>query len=302
MIKYLLLITVLYLIYIMDFNKNKKRENFLVGKSILNLKQAINNITFNTGVRNINSTKEIIYKYGTLDSNTLIYIRNLLKPLISKLKELTTENLKLHDIEYVKVNLDSVGIKKYYVEFFIHNFTNFIENKLAVELIVYKNNSIHYNFVKIYNNSNMFNPVDRNISNHYEMDNIVSKSKKIYSIIKGEYNSSLGQSIYQQSGKADEFRRGDLEFNEAKELKKQGYNSFPCRKIYNIWDKKGIQLVERCRKNCSGINSSTNNRNIIAKFYPSFNGNKYSNNKNTIHDMFDLSKGIPSNRQNIKIN
>ena len=92
----------------------------------------------------------------------------------------------------------------------------------------------------------------------------------------GEYNATL----YNQQGDIDT-------------------DKLVLAKLRTDLQEQGVQLTERLRDKCIGINSSTIKRDIIGTYNPTVT--EMGKNNKDLHAMFDLSRGIPSNRQSIKL-
>jgi len=282
----------------------KGNEKFSIKKrSIHSLQQAINEINKNTGFKNIDkSSKQTFYRQGTLTINLKNKIKCLVNPLIYKLLDLTNEHIVYHNLDLIQLSSDSNNNKKYYIEFFVHNLTSFIEIKLTSEIIIFNDGTTHYNYIKIAKGSNLHNPIKPISSNVYDMDKIVKDIKKDFSV-QGEHYTKLNQSRYVSTSANDPIEKSNKRnpwhiFPEIKSLEKLGVNSKPCRKIYNIWNEQGVQLTERANKNCIGINSATQKRDIIGSYNPTVTIMDKRN--KDLHSMFELSMGIPGNRQSIK--
>jgi hypothetical protein len=315
MIKFILVLIIIYLIYLMEIKKTpikKILNNFIKGnekfsskkRSILNIQQAINEINKNTGFKNIDKKyKQTFYRPGSITINLKNKIKCLINPLIYKLRNLTSEHIVYHNMDLIQQNSDSSNNNKYYIEFFVHNLTSFIEIKLTTEIIIFNDENIHYNYIKIAKGSNLYNSIKPISSNVYDMDKILNEIKKD-GLVHGEYYTKLNQSRYESHSANDPIEKSNKRnpwyiFPEINSLESKGINGLPCRKIYNIWNDQGLQLTERSNKNCIGINSATKKRDIIGNYNPTVT--KMGKNNKDLHSMFELSRGIPSNRQSINL-
>jgi hypothetical protein len=323
MIKYLIFIIVIYLIYLLDYKQTpikqifnkllKGGEKFYIqNKPIIDINQALNDINSMRGYKNIGKIiKTINYRKGTINSKLIKCLKNELMPFIDQLNQNTRNKIKFHDFDSIQVLKDSSNNKKYIIEFFVHSFTNFIEIKMGAQLIVFSDQTRHLNYIKIIPGSNLYH------TNYPKSTVIFSEDSKINDIknkdsknkdsknIDGEYYSKLSQSKYECSDcntipEKSEIRNKWYNIPEVNKLKNEGYNGLPCRKIYNIWDNQGVQLIERSRNKCIGVNSSTIKRDIVGTYNPTVTTIDKKN--ENLHDMFKLSRGIPSNRQNIRLN
>ena len=77
-------------------------------------------------------------------------------------------------------------------------------------------------------------------------------------------------------------------------------NPYPCQKREFNWNDKGLHSVDLDSNRCLGIDSAIEKRYISAHYHPAVFKSMVKD--SNLHSQFSLTRGIPSSRQNIKIN
>ena len=307
MIIYIILILIIIFIFFLIYKTYFKTKhvqkkyiysNLIISKALKNLgkeKKKIGNI--------INKT---IYRPGSITIKIKKYISYLLNNIIMELNNLLDKHYIIHDLDVIIIEIDKNKNKKILVDFFIINTTTNVTKRLITEIII-KENKPHVNFIRLsnakyINSINKISPRDvhnigintvikkENMNDLNHLNDLKNKyiGLNLSSLESTDINYHLKNNSCQNVSK---IRNNWIKPTQIKSIKYKN-NIFPNRKIYNKWDNKGIQSIDKISLLNEGINSSETNRNIVAKFNPTIHTLPRDN--LGLAGYFDLSLGIPS--------
>ena len=250
-------------------------NNQIIHKPVLTLDNALDTIS------NMDNNNQSIGKpkFSKLDKRvrfipgTITYIIKekiscILKPIINYVNELTTMDFIIMEYNTILIELDIEKNFKLDIDFFIYNKRDHnSKTRIVCNIILDYLDNRYISFIHRYNDNG-----DLNVSllNHTELE---------HSLIKNYNNLRINPYFV---------RNKWIPPNQLTNM-----NSFPCNKIYNVWDKSGIKYIKKNGKGCYGINSSAGKRNVIPYKNPTTHTLPRDN--LGLRGLFDLSVSMPLN-------
>jgi len=240
-----------------------------------------------------------IYRPGLMTIKLKQDLNNIITPLINKLNCITGEKYIIHEYDIIILEKDTFNNKKYIVDFFIFNTTNYTKTRLITEIIIDNNKSIYINYINISNAKYLDKPTQIKSNNIHNIGtNFVIKSANVNDLNKQSFNKNL-IGIHQTNLENSNIRLPnnngiqDPSFVRnpwIEHITKKAH--FPCRKVYNKWDIHSNHITDHKTSTCQGLNSSAYNRKFIGNYNPTIH--ELPRDNFGLKSMFDLSQGIPS--------
>jgi len=222
---------------------------------------------------NIGEVKDkIIFRAGNTTSSFKQYINILINPIKLDINSKTHINCDIQDYNWIIYEIDIHNNKKYTIDFFIYDKASFTKIKLVTELVILSDRSPVINYVHL-SESSEYNKLSIS-ENTSDFDKFREKNKPENPLVGYESNNKLPNTEIQKTlnttGKQSisVIANKWIEPKEALILEREKKKVFPCRKIYNRWDTKGLHIVDSLSDDCYGINSSGLKRNIISNVNP----------------------------------
>lgn len=283
----------------------------LLSKNIykkINLAQALDKINSLSLEHKKLQGKYQIYKYrfATITQKITEESKKILCPYLQRINQLTHNNFHIMDYDTVVKNIDASHNFLYLFDFFIQDVTAHYQQRLIAEIYIDTDGNRHLNFIKVSNAENRkeyAKILDTkvhgiNTNQVLKKDNIKNADlqETNFKII-GIENTSLENSMlsvpmnnpYEE--KSSKRNPWILHYGVTDKII-SGEKAWPCGQVSSCWDTKGILINPPEKSDCTGRNTSTSKRNIVASFNPDHTVLPKDGLENGY--LFDLAKGIPS--------
>ena len=161
------------------------------------------------------------------------------------------------------------------------------------------------NYIAIANSRNLPEPVEIHSDDVYGIGtNEILKSANTYDLnlkdlkpdLIGNHETSLENSFIKFNvnslGVQDNsnYRNLWIQPKPAQVIEKSSLKTFPCRKIYNVWNPKSIKSTDNETSECYGINSSCHDRRVVGGYNPTLH--ELPRDNLGLLGMFDLASSV----------
>tara|TARA_B100000795_G_C22805269_1_gene444406 strand:+ start:88 stop:951 length:864 start_codon:yes stop_codon:yes gene_type:complete len=221
------------------------------------------------------------YIINSLDHETISikkgdYLKNIVNKLIVELNIRTELKFKFLEFEHVTEQIFNDGVKRYIIDFFIHEIDNYYDKRLILDIHIVGNEGIVKNLT-IGNGKK--ETIDIMKVNHYNFDHTIisDDNLKLSNIIKGFNNSTLDFGVTDLKNSMER-NRNFKAWIEPTEKKTGPEKTWPCREQSIWWDENGVNDTQNPNTNCEGINSSYSPSLKVAQFRPSHKNRKDGDN------------------------
>jgi len=249
-------------------------------KYINHLKKNIDN-TFN-------SMSKKIYRPGNTTKQLKKYITCILSPIIDNINQLTNMYFMIVDYDIIIIEKDAVNNTKLLIDFFIHDIKQVHTRRLIIELIISDTNTKTIRYIHLANAQSLLNkniPLVSDDIHNIGTNSILKKQntddlnhQDIHYIIGNRNNSKLSYKHIEEKHKDSTLEgRQSTSYIRNKWVHladdtqhKTIQDVYPCRKIGDKWNERGIIELEERSDTCIGVDSSDsiNKRNKVGHLNP----------------------------------
>ena len=252
-------------------NNNKILQNNKINNNQINNNQINNN-------KNCNDTRYIVNKFDheSISIKKGEYLKNIVNKLIVELNKKTELKFKFVEFEHVVEQIFNNGIKRFIIDFFIHETENYFNKRLILDILIEGDDGIVKNLVIGNGRKETINNME---VNHYNFDQkiIDDDNLKLSNLIQGLNNSKLEFGVTNLKNSMDR-NRNFKTWIEPKNKLTGPKKTWPCREQSIWWDENGVKHTQIPNSNCMGINSSYSPSLKVAQFRPTHkNRNKGDN-------------------------